>query len=419
MRLIRISLDYLIHNWKRTLLGILILMFPLLLVVILFAMDEGIMHGYRTADKIITTGYDSVISLHIESFGQNGKDYFTPQYGEFFHEIEEIEEVQACGSILKNNIGSITGEQNEIKGLQELQSNLNSNKGLSVIRINKSILNMIDVNVANGMSADALDFRDIRGKPVQYVYLGSNYHNLPQKTTYEDTHSVYQIAGILESSQKFLNGELVRGVDPFIFDYTIDTSDSILIIQDQFPYSTDVFVSLVDGASLNLALHKIYSLSDRYSAQINHYILTDAFNSTYGELLSLRIIIIRLIVITILTSILMLISMQWMDIMCDIHSLGILYAEGFSISEIRVIMFCKTCFIATISLVFVIPISILIILNWYLDFVIRDVIISIILYKVLPISSIILLGIVLIVHICAMKYLGSYSPRQMIGGSYD
>ncbi|PWJ09644.1 FtsX-like permease family protein [Ruminococcus flavefaciens] len=401
--IIRFAVDSIINHMRQSLITILLLIISLILIIFSTMIQAGHDYAYRSVDELLCKGADNTAVLRMDD---NNPD--------FMNELSKQQEISAIGC-------STTFGIDPFPELYEIQKNYKENTQgyLEVIEINKTASTLCDIKLAEGTTPESQDYSLRNGKMVEYMYLGSYFSDIPIGTEYETKYTTFIVAGILDSSQRWINDTLLYGFDLNAMDYTIDCKSCILSFYDGAPSSSDMWICASENYSIDQVIDVVYELADKYNTEVRYTTLRTSYERSAQDWIILNSILSKLIVIVCFSCVLMLLCYQIYRLLIMKREMGIMLSVGFSISEISKSLILSNIILSLVSFLITIPLSLFVVKWWFQANDMMEVVNKLLLKHSYPISLAVIICIIIISSILLIRFLNKLTPIEMIGGQND
>lgn len=401
--ILRFAVDSIINNLRHSVITIFLLIVSTLLIIFSTMISVGHDYAYKSVDELLCSGADNTAVLRLE---ENNVD--------FMNELSRQPEISAIGCSTKFGIDYIP----ELYKIQKKYKE-DIQDYLEVIEINKTVSTLCDINLMSGSKPDNLDYTPRNNKTVEYMYLGSCFSDIAIGTEYETKYTIFIVAGILNSSQKWLNETLLCGFDINTMDYTIDCKSSIFSFYDGPPSSSDMWVCASKNYNIDQVINVVYKIAKKYNLDVRYTTLKTSYERASEDWIILNSILSKLIVIVFLSCVLMLLCYQLYRLIIMKREMGIMLSIGFSIKEINYSMILSNIILSAISFALTIPLSLLVVRWWFQSNDITEILHKILLNYSYPTSFAVIVLIIIITSVLLTKFLNKITPLEMIGGQND
>ncbi len=399
----RFAIDSIINYLRQSFMTTLLLIISIMLIIFSTMIRVGHDYVYRSVDEFFSNGADNTVILRIED---NNPDYM--------NELSRQPEIEAVGC-------STTFGIYPFSELYEIQKQYKSNTedSLEVIEINHTAASISKINVVNGSNPEDLDYTPQNGKLVEYMYLGSYYSEIPIGSKYETKETIFIVAGILDSSQRWINETLLYGFDLNTMDYTIDCKSCILSFYDGPPSSSDMWVCASDDYNTDQVIDVVYRLADKYNAEVRYTTLRTSYERAAKDWIVLNNILSKLIVIVCFSCFLMLLCYQTYRLLIMKKEIGILLSVGFEITAISKSLILSNIILSLVSFLISLPLSLFVVKWWFQANNMMEVVNKILIKYSYPISLVVIICVIAISSVLLIKLLNKLTPVEMIGGQND
>ncbi|WP_295077995.1 ABC transporter permease [Ruminococcus sp.] len=404
---IRFAIDTIINHIRQSLISILLLVISIILIIFSTMIRFSHDYVYSSVDKLLNSGAEKTAILRME---ENNYD--------FVKELAKQPEISTIGCTTTFGIEPFP----ELYNIQkQYKSNTEEYLGdyLEVIEINKTAATLCDLTLIKGRKPIDLDYTPRNEKDVEYMYLGSYFSDIQIGTEFEDEYTIFIVAGILDSSQRWISESLLNGFDINTIDYTIDCKSSILSFYDGNPSSSDMWVCAANNYNISQVINVVNKLANKNNIDVRYTTLKASYEHSAQDWIILNSILSKLIVIVCFSCVLMLICYQLYRILIMKKEMGIMLSVGFSISEISKAMILSNIILSLIAFLLVIPISFFVVKWWFRTNSVIDIVCKALLKYSYPVSLGVILCITIIISIFITRFLKKLSPLEMIGGQND
>lgn len=396
---LRFALDWIVVRFRHSVLFALLVVFSILII----AFSELILIGYNYA----YTSVDRVLRQGIQKTGVVRSENYTDG---FFEDLMARPEVATLGSTCTYGTDVLP----ELYGIQK--GHLKSDEGyLEYETISRSAANLCEICLKEGTLPEELLWEGQGGKNTEYLYLGAGFTEIPVGTVYESQYTTYMVAGILDKSQRWIDDSLINGFYMNELDYTFDCDYRVLAVADLAFFSSDIWICASDGYTMEQAAEQAFQIAKKHGVDIRYTSLQTYCENTMGDAMTLKAILSKLVVIVCFSCVVMLICLQLLQILSLKKDFGVMYAIGFSRSEIWRAMVLKNILLAIVAFLITVPILIRV-MKWWFGAGKWDTVLFIMTRYALPIAVAVILGVVLLSSLVVLVMLKKITPVQMIGG---
>lgn len=413
--ILNFAFNFLSKNIRRSLLSVFLIVVSTLVIMLSVILSENRDEVYETIDTHLVCGVERTAKLDIrydDVEPEKSKElYFNMK--NFLDDISDEHEINSIGSY--HTFGCVP-----IPELYEIQKKGNATSGeyMKVTDIYKHAANMFNLKLTSGVYPSELDFESDIG----YLYLGSGFEGFIEPgEMYEIKSRKYEVAGILDESQIFLDDNFTSEISATSYSAAHDMKYGILCFGDNIP-SSGFWLGANKGYNINQAIEKLYSVAEKYDMEdyILYTTLNDKYEMANKEWLFIKNILYKLITIVCISCILMLICTHILDLLSQMRNYGIMYANGFSISDISKIITIKNIAVSVFAFLISIIICLLavnLIFKGSEDM--SDVFNRIIVHIAIPLSLSVIGLITVFITLFSIVILRKLSPLRMIGGQND
>lgn len=397
---IRFALDWIVTRFRHSILFVLLVVLSILIIVFSEIVLIGYNYGYTSADRVLRQGVKK--TGVIRSYNYNTS---------FFEELIARPEVAALGST--NTYGT-----DVLPELYEIQrGHLQSDEGyLKYETISRGVANLCEIRLKEGTLPEDLPWEEQGGKYTEYLYLGAGFAGIPVGTVYETQTTTYIVAGILDKSQRWIDHSLINGFYMNELDYTFDCDYCVFAIADRAFFSSDVWVCASDGYTMEQAAEQAFQMAKKHGVDIRYTSLQTYCESSMADAMTLKAILSKLVVIICFSCVFMLICLQLLQILSLEKDFGVMYAVGFSQSELWRAMLLKNILMAIVAFFVTVPALIYGMKLWFGRSNQWDTILPIMTRYAFPMAVAVILGVVFLSSLVVFVMLRKITPVQMIGG---
>lgn len=397
---IRFALDWIVARFRHSVLFVLLVVLSILIIVFSEIVLIGYNYGYTTADHVLRQGVQK--TGVIRSYNYNTG---------FYEELMARPEVVTLGS-------TDTYGTDVLPELYEIQrEHLQRDEGyLKYETISRGAANLCEIRLKEGILPEDLYWEEQGGKYTEYLYLGAGFAGIPVGTVYESPSTTYIVAGILEKSQRWIDHSLIDGFYMNELDYTFDCDYCIFAIVDLAFFSSDAWVCASDGYTIEQAAEQALQMAKKYGVDMRYTSLQTYYESSMADVMTLKAILSKLVVIICFSCVFMLICLQLLQILSLEKDFGVMYAVGFSRSELWRAMLLKNILMAIVAFFVTVPVLIFGMKRWFGRSNQWDTILPIMTRYALPMAVAVILGAVLLSSLVVLVMLRKITPVQMIGG---
>lgn len=422
--LLNFTVDFLSKNIRRSLLSTFLITVSSLVIMLAVILAENREKVYESIDILFNAGvsntsklsidfyYDDDISLY-DDISRESLKAMNLKIDDFLDDISDEPEIASIGSF--STAGCIP-----IPELYEIQKKGGANSGvyLTMTDVTKSAIDMFNLEVIEGTPCSEVKFED----GINYLYLGYGYKGLVEPgTIYEIETYKFKVAGILDEKQVFLDGDFVSGISIAGYSVTHDMKYEILCFSDS-AFTSGYWLCANEGYDIEQAIDKVYEVAEKHDVDqwIRYTTLNDTYEMANEEWVFIKNIISKLIIIVCTSCILMLICTHILDLLHQMRNYGIMYANGFSMTDIYKIITLKNIAISIFAFLISIIITILavnVVFKGYENM--NDVFNRIIINISVPLALAVISVITVFVTLFSILILRKLSPLRMIGGQND
>ncbi len=402
--ILRLTLDFLSKNIRKSLLSIILLFISTVIIILSVILGENHDNTYKSADEMLSSGVKKTAVISLDEFSE-----------EFCDEVMQKPEIACFGTYSSFYCDPIQ----EIYDIQS-QNHVSSEKLMLVQDIHKNAVDLFEMDIIEGVEPENLAFENSK-KNTGYLYLGSEYKGyIKCGTEYSMDGITFIVAGFLSKSQKILNDNLQYGFNMNTYSTVLDFEYGILCVSESIT-ANFFFLCAADDYSLDQAMSEFSKIADKYGIKnVKNMKLQDSYDHTNAQWIHVKKVLLKLIIIVCSSCIIMLLCTQILDLFYQMHDLGILYANGFSINYMCGIITLKNILISLFAFTFSSCLSILglpLLMGKTNDT--NEIINNVIIKKALPLSLLIIFLINVIITFILIKMLRKMTPLEMIGGQND
>ena len=402
---LRFALDWIVARLRHSVLFALLIVFSIEIIVFSEVIMIGYSYGYTSADRVMRQGIGKTGVIRIEN-------YYS---ADFYEELMARPEVAALGSTGTGWTDALP----ELYGIQK--GHLKGEEGyLQYEMVSRGAANLCEIRLKEGTLPEELSWEGQGGKNTEYLYLGAGFADIPVGTVYESQYTTYMVAGILDKSQRWIDHSLKRGFEMQTLDYTFDCNYRVLAITDIAAFSSDVWICASDGYTMEQAAEQAFQIAKKHGADMRYTSLQTYYENTMGDMMTLKAILSKLVVIVCFSCAVMLVCLQLLQVLSLEKEFGVMYAVGFSQSEIWGAMVLKNILMAIVAFLMTVPILTRVMKWWFGSGSQtgnqRDTMLFIMTRYALPTAAAVILGVVLCSSLVVLVMLRKITPVQMIGG---
>ncbi len=396
---IRFALDWIVTRLRHSVLFVLLVVLSILIIVFSEIVLIGFNHGYTSADRVLQQGVKKtgVIRSYNYNIG-------------FFEELMARPEVATLGS-------TDTYGTDVLPELYEIQrGHLQSDEGyLNYEMISRGAANLCEIRLKEGVLPENLPWEEQGGKYTEYLYLGAGFAGIPVGTVYETQTTTYIVAGILNKSQRWIDPSLRNGFSMNELDYTFDCDYRVLVVTE-IAFFSGAWICASDGYTIEQAIEQAFQIADKHGVDMRCTSLQTYYEDSMADVMTLKAILSKLVVIICFSCVFMLICLQLLQILSLEKDFGVMYAVGFSRSELWRAMLLKNILMAIVAFFVTVPVLIFGMKRWFGRSNQWDTILPIMTRYALPMAVAVILGAVLLSSLVVLVMLRKITPVQMIGG---
>lgn len=405
MIFLRMAFDDIVSQFKRFVLSTLLIVICLVVLIFVIVTYKGQNYAYLSADEMLNDGFGNTGILSVNE----AEDSNDKMLG-FINEANKRKEIACIGDMCLYGM-KIFPELYEIQSKGK-DCYFSVYEGCTtILTINSNIFELCELELGKGNYPSELDFSD---KKVSYLYLGSAYSSIPIGTKYNNESDItYIVAGIMKDGQRWIDPKLIDGISNQDLDYTIDCTYAVIEIQNSRVSTNGMWITANDGYSIEEAIEAAYEIGDKYGLKIRYATMKNRYEESCSDTLLLMSYLGKAFGIILPAIILMMIVMQIVSIMLQLHDYGIMCSMGFSIKEINIILIIKNFVMSILAFVIAVPIVLKIESTWF-DEEIQYIIKTVMINDALPWSIGILLVTIIVTSITSVTVMGKYTPVQLM-----
>ncbi len=262
--------------------------------------------------KLRTVAYDSPL---IESIGSMNISEWSPSYAPELYEVQK-------GHTIHSNV-------------------MNENNNIKYYEIDKELLSISNLSVKQGIDADKLDF----SKSVKYIYLGYAFRDIPIGTQYTvdygDEKEIYEVAGILENDTRLISLEQLYSVSYNTVRCDMNMDYQILSINDGPSYTSPWIFSVSKEYSMEEGMAELEKIANEFNVSVEVFPLQEKFGKASKETEIMKNCLLEMLILLVISILVIVITLQIVQIYHSARQYGLLYAVGFSFLDIQQIMFIR------------------------------------------------------------------------------
>lgn len=340
------------RNLKQLVLELLLLVSSFMLIRLVSFYGDGVSYNKDCIEEIIEGDSSETGELFLET------SFTSPltEYRDIMDEIRDLPEVISIGEQTISGFEASGFEplidiqqQHRNYGIAYGEDQINS---LEALFISDTLLNLCDLKTTEKIEGN--------GQSECEFYLGSNFSDIPVGTVFtkklgKETFT-YQVVGILEKNSYWINPDIYTETEAGSLDSKICLDNLVVAVNKKTVDSSGWTVLLDEGASWENFTAEIMKLETKYDV---HFSITKLESTLYDKSLSSEETTKytkQFLPVLVFTVIVIILCIQITNMLKRKKEYGILFSNGVSIHEIRMIwMFVFLCkilvsFIITIGL---------------------------------------------------------------------
>lgn len=405
MNALMLAFDTIVLHFRKFLFSVVLIFICLLLILFAIMAYHGQNLTYESCDNIVTKGVKKTGIIQITE-----ENFHTNEITEFLNTLSKQEEIYTIGDCSEYCLqNAVFSELEEIQRKNKRETE--EEEGLRVQYINVNTASMCELYISEGTPIKDLSFQK---ENVMYLYLGSAYTNIPIGTTYQLGDFTYIVAGILQKGQKWIKSDLINDFSGDVGDSALDCTYEVLGFHNQGLYCDYFWVTASDENTIEEAFSVVDKMAKKWEIGVRYASLQEVYEQGQSDTILLLEYLSRIIGIVLITSILMLVSLQVVFILTNLKEYGILYAVGFGKKEIFFSILWRNIISALLAFLFVIPCLQWIANKWFVMCTMKYLIKNIFLPYMLPVGLGIIIFVITIVSIVTNIVLNKFSPVQMM-----
>ena len=233
----------------------------------------------------------------------------------------------------------------ELADIQDRYSSKNADGELEWIYMDKTVIDICNLSFSSKIDTNISKEK----KDVFYLILGSNFKDIKVGTEYHEqiddtTEQINVVAGILKKGQKFITDNLTMGSGAGTSVSTRQLDNAIIFTGDVYPTISRWIFSASDSANLEEAEMYLSKLASAHNIDMNFSSLSANFRYSKMKTQQIQYIFKELFVLTAIGTIIINLCMFSILFFNRMQDYGILYANGFSSSELRLVFIIESMF---------------------------------------------------------------------------
>lgn len=410
MRSIRFAIDMIASRYKKFILSVLILIITLVLIMFTVMTYGGMNYSYISCENVFSSDMEDIGVIRIINY-----DEVYEQIMDFIKTSYEREEIKAIGNIVDYGADDPSG--GELLALQDGHATdyQNTLEGLLEIKCMQTyVASLCSMELKKGKRIEELDYTDIDSR---YLYLGSGYSDIEVGTEYTDNYgSKYIVAGIMKDEQRWINSWLDCGFNNDVLDYSEDCTYAVfdLSIGKDDVYSGSCWIVAEDGYSIEEAIDAAWKVGEEYGITFSYDTMMDMYEEEAKDTDALMSYLLNVMVIVIVSTILMMITLNIVIMMEDSKNYGAMYAVGFSSREINIMLLWRHIITSLCALIIAFGVCTYIAGIWFSNEDMSYMIKTILSHYVLPSGVVFVTVIVVISYLVTYVILKKMSPVKLL-----
>lgn len=390
----------LIRNYKKNLLIIAITAVSIVLLYFMLIMDHAENYSYNELDSLLSYGARGTGTIRIlgsESFSQMSVD-------DFLKDLIDRKIVTSAGCFSWGGT----------PGLEEL-CNSRKYKSEDLLYMTYSATGICDFDIEFGR--DVSQLKTDPNDDIMYLYLGSDFKDKCYLNQKFDTEygTTFVVAGFVKEDTKILDPTIDIIIDSQLLDYSVNLNSQIIVISelagsDTITFSTSDFTNAKKEirkiAEENGLIISVESFDDIFKKSSDSYELIQNYLSQASFLVILSTVVIISLI-------------QIEDILSSKREIGVLYAIGFSKTELSISILSENIIKWMVSFCISFPIALLSSKIWFETGKYNQLFEKLFFISTTP--QVVIMTFLIILFACAVPILffRSYSPCELIGGKND
>ena len=414
MRNVRFAIDMIASSYKKFVLSVLTLTITLALIMFTVMTYIGMNYSYISCEKVFSSDMEDIGVVCIDIYEE---DY--EKIMKFIKTSYESEEIKAIGNIMDYGADDPSG--GELLAIQEghtMNYSTTLEELLEVKCMQAYVVSLCKMELKAGKKIEELDYIDT---DLRYLYLGSGYSEIKVGTEYTDTYGKrYVVAGIMKEGQRWINSNLNCGYNNEVLDYSEDCSYAVFEVsaKEDNIYSNMCWIMAEEGYSIEEAIATAWKIGEDYGIAFSYETMTDMYGEAVSNREALMSYLMNVMVIVIVSTILMMITLNIVMMLEDSKNYGAMYAIGFSSREVNRMLLWKHIITAMCALVIALGGCIYIGKLWFANDDMSYMIETILTHYVLPTGLIFATVIVVISYLVTYVILKKMSPVKLLKSKF-
>lgn len=277
-------------------------------------------------------------------------------------------------------------------------------------------MNLCELKIEESLSIEELD---VSQSDISYIYLGAGYEEIAVGTEYVDEHKQrYVVAGKLAEGQRFINNSLLDGYNTEILDYTGDCTYAVIVINDHQLYSNGCWISAAEGYTIEQAIDAAKETGKNYGITFTYETIDTMYKVASRDIQALLSYLWEVLMIVLASTLLMLVTIQIVTMLEEAKEYGIMYAVGFSKTEITGILLWKHVLTTLAALVVSGGACIYTAVLWFANEDIAYMLKTILGQYVFPAAVMFALVIVVVSYIITNVILSKFTPVKLMKSKF-
>lgn len=337
LKLLIVSTDQIRFNKKISLLIILLICISTTSMGLISFYEKIYDYSESSCKKILSTPIDKVGLIHIKDDSYYSEDAFS-----FLKEAKSSDKISNIGSI---ETFKVNDRLSELADIQNRYSSDNADGELEWIYMDKTVIDLCKLSFSSKLDTSISEER----KNVFSLILGCNFNGIKAGTEYHEqindtTEYIYVVAGILKKGQKFISNNLTIGSGAGTSVSTQQLDNAVIFTGDVYPTTSRWIYTASDHTSLEDAEAYLSKLASAHSIDMRFSSLHANFKYSKMKTQQIQYIFGELFVLTAIGTIIINLCMFSILFFNRMKDYGILYANGFSSSELRAVFLFENLF---------------------------------------------------------------------------
>lgn len=329
----RFSIDMILENKLNFMLSIILTGIGFFLIGFTYLVYLAGPYGKESAEKALSQGIENTGVINFSDF-----DYISENGREFRKAAFNSKSIHSIGAIRYAELDSADfAELYEIQCSSNVEGELLYTNSLQMLNVDLEVFDISDVSLEDGVAVQNLEYSD---KDIKYLYLGHAYKNISVGTqfvreTEDGEQIVYKVAGIIEKGEKFVSPDLMHRIDYTTIRNDVDTEYAIICLNNDYSRSSPWFFSIDKNYSMNEGMAELEKIADKYGIQIEDYPLQEMFDIVETETAIMQESLLDMLFCLMIVILIVVTTLQIVQIYHRSHQYGILYAIGFSTMDMQ------------------------------------------------------------------------------------